>query len=121
MIPNRQNYIEVEIGGAKRKIKMGMETMQKIGDLLLHDTEALYNPITRVVRACLFGLDRKENNLPDGFNESMLLDWIDELPQAVWDEIEEFVSTALGFTIEILNQKMDSLYKTTEQKQESVK
>jgi len=110
MVPQKQNYIEVEIGGQLRKIKMGMETAQKVANWYLTDPQGIFNPITRQVKAVLFGIDRKENNLPEGFDEAMLMDWIDDMPQEVWDEVEEFTQTALGFIVQTINEKADKMY-----------
>jgi len=110
MVPQKQNYIEVEIGGQLRKIKMGMETAQKVANWYLTDPQGIFNPITRQVKAVLFGIDRKENNLPEGFDEAMLMDWIDDMPQEVWDEVEEFTQMALGFIVQTINEKADKMY-----------
>jgi hypothetical protein len=116
MIPNNQNYMEVEIGGQLRKIKMGMATCQKVSNWYLNYPEETYDPIKRQLKIVAFGLQHKENALPEGFDEEMLADWIDELDQDVWDKIEEFTMQALGFMVATINNKAEKMmYKAEEE------
>ena len=80
-VPQYQNYIEVNIGGRVRKVKMAMEASKKITDWLLSDPQGIYNPTTRFVKSVMAGIDRKENDIPDGFDETMLMDWMDDMEQ----------------------------------------
>lgn len=109
-VPQRQNYIEVTIGGRVRKIKMAMEASEKITNWLISDPQGVYNPYTRLVKAIMAGIDRKENDLPSDFNESMLMDWIDDMEQKECDEMSTFVEEALGFIVATTNSKLEKIY-----------
>jgi hypothetical protein len=112
MIPQKQNYIECNIGGQSRKIKMAMETSMKVAEWYLNEPLELFNPILRSLKAVYFGIDREENNLPDDFDEKMLIDWIDDMPQEEWDKIDEFTSRALGFMVAAINEKAEKMMDT---------
>lgn len=119
IIPQNQNYMEVNIGGRVRKVKMGMATYQKVATWLLEDPQGIFNPVTRPLKAVFFGLQHKDNELPKDFDEEDLMDWIDAMEQAEWDALEVFAEEAMGFMLATINQKaerMESLMQTVEKK-----
>lgn len=110
----RQNFIEVNIGGQKRKIKMAMEASMKLTDWLLSDPNGTLNPYRRLVKSIMVGIDRKENNLPVDFDESMLMDWIGDMEQKECDDMEAFVEEALGFIVATTNKKLEAIFEKKE-------
>lgn len=109
------NTIEVNIGGKVRYVKVGMMAMQFIGELVVKEPEILYNPIKRVVKVLQFCLNANpKNEMPKDQPEEQFYDWLDDMDQEEWEKVETFISTALVFTVQTLNQKMESLLTPTQ-------
>jgi len=119
IVPQNQNYMEVNLGGQLRKVKMGMATYQKVATWLLEDPQGIFNPVTRPLKAVFFGLQHSANALPKDFNEETLMDWIDDMEQSEWDALEVFAEESMGFMLATINQKaerMENLMQTMEKK-----
>lgn len=102
--------MEVNIGGAIRKLKVGMWTSKRVADWYMKDPESTYNPIERELKILYFGLDYPENNVPEGFNELVVSDWIDQMEQSEYDKMMPFAMEALGFMVATINEKADKMF-----------
>lgn len=109
MIAQNQNYMEVEIGGKKRKVVFDMLTTSMVATWLQTEPTGLYNPVLRTLKSIEFGLTRKSNTLPKDFDVEMLSEWITAMPQEVYDELESFANKAMGFMVAAINKTLDNL------------
>lgn len=102
--------MEVNIGGQLRKLKVGMWTSKRVADWYMKDPESTFNPIERQLKILYFGLDYPENNVPEGFNELMVSNWIDDMPQEEYDKMIEFAMQALGFIVATIDKEADKMF-----------
>lgn len=107
-----KNYMEVNIGGKLRKVKFDMRTAKLVTDWLIESPNGLINPFERTLKSLTFALSRKENDMPSDFDDEMLSDWISDMEQSEYDELEKFANTSLGFMVAMINQKFDQLQPT---------
>jgi len=101
-----KNSIDLNIGGAVRTLKFGMNTQE----FFINETTKgegknldLTNPITKKKFLIYCGLivgDRGKNILPINFDLDMLGDWIDDCEDEAFDSVNEFAGRAMGFIIE---------------------
>jgi hypothetical protein len=84
----RRGEIELELGGAKRLLKFGMNTLSEFS-LMYFDSPGDFtiqfqkNPMgaLRDITYCALKVRASANNLPEDFNNLMVGDWLDEAPQ----------------------------------------
>ena len=96
---------------------MAMEASMAITDWLIEDPNGMLNPDRRTLKAIMAGIKRKENDLPSDFDESMLMDWIDEMEQDKYDEMERFIDEALGFIVATTNKRLETIFEPKKEKE----
>lgn len=106
--------MEVNIGGETRKVIFDMLTASMVADWALNSPEEMYNPIKRTMRAITFGLKRKGNNIPKDFDDETLAEWISDMEQEQYDELETFANISLGFMVATINKKAEEMMPQTE-------
>lgn len=110
MVPNYQNYMDVNIGGQPRKLKVGMWTAKRVADWYMSDPESTYNPMDRQLKMLYFGLDYPENNVPEGFNEMVVAEWIDDMEQEEYEKMRAFAMQALGFIVATIDKEAERMF-----------
>lgn len=100
-----RGLIAVEIGGQLRTFKFGMNSLSAYSQLHSGSPgdfgdQFAKDPIGAVRDLAYCGLlSRKaDNNLPEDFSPETVGDWIDEMPQAEWNEVQKvmFASVTVG-------------------------
>jgi hypothetical protein len=102
--PNpRRGEIDLEIGGAKRTLKFGMNTMIIFGDMHTNSPDDFSqvfqkNPILAIRDMTYSGLlaRKAQNDLPEEFTPELVGDWIDEMPQNGMNVIAKAILEAMG-------------------------
>ena len=98
-----RGLIQVEIGGQLRTFKFGMNTLSNFSQL--HSgkpgdfgDQFTKDPIGALRDLAYCGLltRRSENDLPEDFTPETVGDWIDEMPQADWDQVRTVMMGALA-------------------------
>lgn len=113
MIKNK-NYIEVNIGGKLRKVKMNMVVAAKLSDAIMADASVLINPIKRILLPILWGL-QASGEVDENFTLDELSEWIEGngedtgMEQSEFDALDAFVQERLGFMIETINSRLEKL------------
>ena len=98
----RRGEINVEMGGALRTLKFGMNTIIAFSELHAgrpDEFSQLFftNPLLalRDMTYCALLLRRDVNGLPEDFSRETAGDWIEDMDQDVWDQVQAVMSASL--------------------------
>ncbi len=101
-VATSRGLLTVAIGGRERTLKFGMNTLAAYGALHTDSpgdfgTQFTQNPIQALIDMtyCALRVRAADNELPEDFSPATVGDWIDELPQGVWEQIRTTMMGAM--------------------------
>jgi len=99
MVSKQKNSTMLNIGGAERTLKFGMNTQERY----LFEIAKMPNPDNyftqkKLIIYCGLLIGEKDK-LPPDFSLEMLGDWIDECEDDRFDEVNQMAGEAMGFIL----------------------
>ena len=99
MISKQKNSITLNIGGAERTLKFGMNTQERyLSEIPKVQNADNYFTQKKLIIYCGLLIGEKDK-LPKDFSLEMLGDWIDDCDDERFDEVNEMAGEAMGFIL----------------------
>ena len=104
-----KNELKISMGGEERTLRYSMISSKKLIEATQNGS--FQDALKSSVDLAIYLIDLGLRNKPEGYSTDLLMEWIDDMPQEVYDEVDKFAKQAMGFMISRERETADDLKK----------